>query len=110
MAQFTLAVSSYNDKTDFINCVIWGKQAGNLDKYCNKGSLIAIDGRISTRNYEDNGKRVYVTEVIADNVQFLDSKKEVQTEERVVGQEQTTETDPFVEFGKENNTGMELPF
>jgi single-strand DNA-binding protein len=107
VAQFILAVNGYNDKTDFINCVVWGKQAGNLDKYCNKGSLIAIEGRISTRNYEDSGKKVYVTEVIVDNVQFLDSKKGVTATDCDTT---ATEEDAFAEFGKENNTGMELPF
>ena len=47
-----------------------------LCKYCGKGSLIGIEGRIQTRNYENNqGQRVYVTEVVAENVTFLDSKK-----------------------------------
>ena len=51
------------------------KQAENVKKYLSKGSLVAIDGRIQTRNYEDkDGKRVYVTEVVADRVQFLESK------------------------------------
>ncbi len=61
--------------TDFINIVAFQKQAENIKKYVFKGSLVAVDGRIQTRNYEDkDGKRVYVTEVVADRVQFLDSK------------------------------------
>ena len=62
-------------ETDFINIVAFQKQAENIKKYVTKGSLVAVDGRIQTRNYEDkDGKRVYVTEVVADRVQFLDSK------------------------------------
>lgn len=62
-------------ETDFINIVAFQKQAENIKKYVSKGSLVAVDGRIQTRNYEDkDGKRVYVTEVVADRVQFLDSK------------------------------------
>lgn len=61
--------------TDFINIVAFQKQAENIKKYVTKGSLVAVDGRIQTRNYDDkDGKKVYVTEVIADRVQFLSSK------------------------------------
>lgn len=67
-------------EADFINCVVWGKQAENMATYVAKGSLIGVDGRIQTRNYEDaNGNRVYVTEVVADNVQYLDTKGASQT-------------------------------
>ncbi len=62
-------------ETDFINCVIWGKQAENLAKYCTKGSLIGVTGRIQTRNYDgQDGKKVYVTEVAANNITFLGSR------------------------------------
>lgn len=63
-------------ETDFINIVAFQKQAENIKKYVTKGSLVAVDGRIQTRNYDDkDGKRVYVTEVVADRVQFLSSKQ-----------------------------------
>ena len=62
-------------EADFINVVVWDKQAENVAKYLTKGRLAAIEGRIQTRNYDNNeGKKVYVTEVIALNVQFLESK------------------------------------
>ena len=62
-------------ETDFINCVIWGKQAENLAKFCTKGSLIGVTGRIQTRNYDgQDGRKVYVTEVAAANITFLSSK------------------------------------
>lgn len=60
---------------DFINCVAWNRQADLMAQYLHKGSLIGVEGRIQTRNYEDrDGKRVYVTEVVAESVQFLEPK------------------------------------
>ena len=82
VSTFTLAVDrNFTNKqgqkeADFINIVAWRGTAEAVAKYLAKGSLIAVEGRIQTRNYENNeGKRVYVTEVIADNVRFLDSNK-----------------------------------
>ena len=78
---FTLAVNrNYkNDQgqreADFINVVIWRKQAELLAQYATKGALIGITGRIQTRNYENQqGQRIYVTEVVADNFQLLESR------------------------------------
>ena len=60
---------------DFINCVCWNKVADNTAQYTHKGSLVGVEGRIQTRSYDDQmGKRVYVTEVVADTVQFLEPK------------------------------------
>lgn len=81
VATFTIAVNrtfaSQNGEreADFINVVVWRKQAENVKKYLTKGSLVGIDGRIQSRSYDNQeGKKVYVTEVVADNVQFLGSK------------------------------------
>lgn len=64
-------------EADFINVVIWDKQAENFAKYCEKGYLVGVEGRLMTRNYEDkDGKKVYVTEVVANRVEFLESKKD----------------------------------
>lgn len=61
---------------DFINTVTWNKTADAVQKYTHKGSLVGVEGRIQTRNYDDkDGKRVFVTEVLADSVQFMDTKK-----------------------------------
>ena len=87
---FTLAVGrditsgkSVNQDTDWINCVAWGTQADNLCKYQEKGSLIAVEGRIQTRSYDNqNGQKVYVTEVLVSRIQYLESKRKAQTEER----------------------------
>ena len=80
-ARFTLAVNrpfqSQNGEqgTDFINIVVWRKQAENVKNYLSQGSQVAIDGRIQTRSYDDqNGQKRYVTEVVADNVEFMGSK------------------------------------
>ncbi|KOP71857.1 single-stranded DNA-binding protein [Cytobacillus solani] len=61
---------------DFVQCTLWRKVAENTSRYCRKGSLVGITGRIQTSHYENQaGKRVYVTEVWADSVKFLDQKK-----------------------------------
>lgn len=81
VGNFTLAVNrpfknaQGENEADFILCQVWGKQAENLANYMSKGSQIGVDGRIATRSYEaQDGKKVFVTEVEADNVQFLESK------------------------------------
>ncbi|MBM0777143.1 single-stranded DNA-binding protein [Staphylococcus epidermidis] len=81
VATFTLAVNRTftnaqgEREADFINVVVFRKQAKNVNDYLSKGSLAGVDGRVQSRNYENNeGRRVFVTEVVADSVQFLDSK------------------------------------
>ena len=81
VASFSLAVNrnftnaNGEREADFINIVVWRKQAENVKNYLSQGSQVAIDGRIQTRSYDDqNGQRRYVTEVVADNVEFLGSK------------------------------------
>ncbi|MCR0182504.1 single-stranded DNA-binding protein [[Clostridium] innocuum] len=62
-------------EADFINTVAWNKTADSVSQYTHKGSLVGVEGRIQTRSFDDkDGKRVYVTEVVADSVQFLESK------------------------------------
>ncbi|MDQ0177191.1 single-stranded DNA-binding protein [Bacillus chungangensis] len=62
-------------EADFVLCTLWHKVAENTSKYCKKGSLIGIVGRIQTRNYENQeGIKVYITEVIAESVRFLGKK------------------------------------
>lgn len=81
VATFSLAVNRNfknqqgEREADFINVVIWRQQAENLANWAKKGALIGITGRIQTRNYENQqGQRVYVTEVVADNFQLLESR------------------------------------
>lgn len=81
VATFTLAVNrtftnaNGEREADFINVVVFRRQAENVNNYLSKGQLAGVDGRIQSRSYENQeGKRVYVTEVVADSVQFMDSK------------------------------------
>lgn len=81
IANFTLAVNRTftnaqgEREADFINVVVFRKQAENVSHYLAKGNLAGVDGRLQSRSYENNeGKRVFVTEVVADSVQFLEPK------------------------------------
>ena len=85
VVSFTVAVnrqftnSKGEREADFINCVMWRKAAENFANFTHKGSLVGIDGRIQTRNYENQqGTRVYVTEVVAENFSLLESKAQSQ--------------------------------
>ena len=103
---FTLAVNrTFSNQqgereTDFINIVAWRKQAENAANYLKKGNLAGVDGRIQTRNYEgQDGKRVYITEVVADSVQFLEPKGsqgqgDTNTQQRQQTQD-NSQKDPF---------------
>jgi single-strand DNA-binding protein len=115
VATFTLAVNRPFKKdgeteADFINCVVWRKPAENVANFLKKGSLAGVDGRIQTRNYEgQDGKRVYVTEVQAESVQFLEPKGE--KKENPAPKQQTKEdNDPFNGSGQINISDDDLPF
>ena len=131
VCQFSIAVNrnftnaNGEREADFINCVVWDKQAENLAKYQHKGNQIAVEGRIQTRNYDDkDGKKVYVTEIFVSNITFLDSKGSNDSvnnlEEPPVKPGQiTTEqidsmpaaNDPFASFGNEVEINdSDLPF
>ena len=80
---FTIAVdrkfktASGERQADFISCVAWRQQAEFLGKYFQKGSRVAVVGNLQSRTYDDaNGKKVYVTEVVVDEIEFVDSKRE----------------------------------
>ncbi len=117
VATFTLAVNRTftnaqgEREADFINVVVFRKQAKNVNDYLSKGSLAGVDGRVQSRNYENNeGRRVFVTEVVADSVQFLDTKGNNQQNNQPQNQQEqtTTKNNPFA-----NGTDMdssELPF
>ena len=79
VGQTTIAINRPYQKegkneADFINIVIWDKQAEVVSKYAKKGSLIAIEGKLQTRSYEKDGGKRYITEIVASNVQFLETK------------------------------------
>ena len=108
-ARFTLAVNrpfqSQNgeNSTDFINIVVWRKQAENVKKYVSKGSLVSVEVRIQTGNYEKDGQRIYTTDVVADSVQFLESKS--QSASRTANQEDVTPSD-FATMPENSGTDM----
>lgn len=80
--RFTLAVDRYRSsqgksETDFIGCIAFGKTAENMGRYLHKGSKVGVDGRIQTGSYVNRqGTKVYTTDVIADHIDFLDSRSE----------------------------------
>lgn len=91
VANFTLAVDrpfknrAGEREADFISVVVWGKPAENTAQYMGKGSQVAIDGRMQVRTYDDKeGQKRWITEVVANNVKFLDSKKSVENVNKVV--------------------------
>lgn len=117
VANFNLAINRQFKKegqpdADFIQCVAWGKTADNLANYMSKGSLIAIEGRMETRNYENaDGQKIYVTEIICNNITYLDSKGNQAPQE--------TKKDFFADFEQGNTSDIlsgldisddELPF
>lgn len=79
VASFTLAVDrrKKEDGADFINCIVWDKAAETIAKYVHKGDLFGVTGHIQTRNYEKDGRMVYVTEVVTTSFQFLERKREM---------------------------------
>lgn len=104
VANFTLAINrSFNNPqgerdADFINCVAWDKPAENLANFMRKGSRVGVVGRIQTRNYEnDQGQRVFVTEVVAENIQFLESKNNGQPNQN------NTQNNNYQKQGNRNN-------
>ncbi|MDO5568713.1 MAG: single-stranded DNA-binding protein [bacterium] len=137
LTTITVAVDRYSrqqqeNTADFINCVVFDKQAENVCKYLSKGRLVAVEGRIQTRNYDgQDGKKVYVTEVVANNVKFLESRSQVsQATSNQQPNEQVSpynfqkpsneapatldiapEVDPFESFGKQTEVSdSDLPF
>lgn len=82
IARFTLAVDRQKQgEADFIRCVAFNKTADLLSRYCGKGSKLGVEGRIQTGSYQKDGKTYYTTDVIANRIEFLDSKREaVQTD------------------------------
>lgn len=101
VGSFTLAVNRQfttkdgEREVDFINTVIWRKAAENFAKFTGKGALVAVEGRLQTRRYEDkDGKYVYVTEVVVDNFSLLESKIEADKRRAENEQQQPSNKQP----------------
>lgn len=114
---FTLAVdrpftnSQGEKETDFINVVTWRDLAENCANYLKKGKLAAADGRLQIRNYEKDGKKVYVSEVVADNVRFLEKADNAQTNQNTNTGQAKASDDPFANDGKTIDiSDDDLPF
>ncbi len=118
VATFTLAVNrtfknaNGEREADFINVVIWRQAAENLANWAKKGALLGITGRIQTRNYENTqGQRVYVTEVVSENFQMLESRNQQQGQSQNNQQQQfANQPDPFSGGTPMNLSDDDLPF
>lgn len=118
VAQFVLAVNrtfknaNGERESDFVNCVIWRKSAENFANFVKKGALVGITGRIQTRNYENaQGQRVYITEVIAENFQMLESRNQQQGQQQgQVTQQQAKQPDQFSGGTPMSLNDDDLPF
>lgn len=115
VCSFTLAVNrQFTDQSgerqaDFIQCVVWRKQAENLERFVKKGALLGVEGRIQTRQYEtDNGTR-YVTEVLCDSIQFLESRSDSEPKQ-VQEDNPSVDNDEFYETSKQLAAEEDLPF
>ena len=78
-AQFTLALNRIKDGADFPRFVAWDKKAELIEKYCRKGSKIAVRGHIQTGSYEKDGKKIYTTDIVVDDLEFCDKKPKDET-------------------------------
>ncbi|WP_433322362.1 single-stranded DNA-binding protein [Weissella tructae] len=107
--QFTNA--SGEREADFINCVIWSKGAENFANFTGKGAQVAVEGRLQTRNYENQqGQRVYVTEVVVDNFSLLESRAESEQRRQSQGeapQAQQNNGNVFSQPSQQNATGAQ---
>jgi single-strand DNA-binding protein len=117
VCQMILAVdrsytSSHDEReADFIPIVCWRQLAESTANYLRKGRLIAVEGRIQVRHYENDGRRVYVTEVIADNVRFLESARTGGGNQSSSGSRFRADGDPFADDGKPIDiSDDDLPF
>ncbi len=84
VASFRIANDvGFGDKkqTNFISCVAWGKTAENIGKFFGKGDMVIIDGHIQTRDYEKDGQKRYITEIVVEGFNFAGGKKELQSDE-----------------------------
>ena len=116
VVSFTLAVDNRfqrdNERSaDFISCIAWNQTAEFMEKYVHKGDLLGIDGRLQTRNYESNGKKVYVTEVVCESLRLLQSKNSGSRNESYepVREEKVKESPSFDDAGFDISD-EDLPF
>ena len=80
---------------DFISCVAWRQAADFLGSYAHKGALVGVEGRIQTRNYDRDGQKVYITEVVCDTVNLLESKSQSQSRAQNSGYQDNSYQQPY---------------
>lgn len=80
---------------DFISCVAWRQAADFLGSYARKGALVGVEGRIQTRNYDRDGQKVYVTEIVCDTVNLLESKSQSQNRAQNSGYQDNSYQQPY---------------
>ncbi|REH83864.1 single-stranded DNA-binding protein, partial [Staphylococcus felis] len=114
VATFTLAVNRTftnaqgEREADFINCVVFRKQAENVSNFLFKGSLAGVDGRLQSRSYENKeGQRIFVTEVVCDSVQFLEPKNNGQSNNKSQPKKDQAQSNPF---DNSDDEFSDLPF
>ena len=78
VARFTLALDRMNEGADFPNFVAWEKKAEFIEKYCHKGTKLAIEGHIQTGSYEGKNGKVYTTDIVCDQIEFCEKKKKAE--------------------------------
>jgi len=110
VARYTLAVDRKGKDAgaDFINMVSFGKTAEFIEKYVHKGTKIVTKGRIQTGSYEKDGKKIYTTDVVAEEVEFAESKKSQESTQGEAPQEEKPDDDGFINVP--DGINEELPF
>ena len=100
--------SADGQQADYINCVVWNKVAENVERYCSKGSLVGVEGRLRSRSYDNaQGQKVYVVEVVCDSVQFLETRA---ARERAQQQQPQANQNDFYGGGEMKTVDLEKDF
>ena len=119
VASFTIACdrrlsqeqkNNNEQSADFINCVAWRGSADFLGKYAHKGDTVGVEGKIQTRNYDRDGQRVYVTEVLANSVNLLHSKQTAQSQEQATQAPKPQQMSDFDYLPNVDVSSDDLPF
>lgn len=116
VTSFTLALnrnysSADGQQTDFIPCVVWNKVAENVARYCSKGSLVGVDGKLRSRTYDNaQGQHVFVVEVQCDSVQFLETKAQRERNASMQNQDYTASNPQISNFQDMQTVELEKEF
>jgi len=105
IARFTLALDRIGEGADFPSYIAWEKKAELIEKHCHKGQKIGVVGRIQTGSYEKDGNKVYTTDIVVDEIEFCEKKRELDGSE---GQPTENASDGFMKIP--DGIDKELPF